>query len=240
MKIRLVIVSFLVLVGSTYMLVKCCNMWKRTENDIHESCTGGGDDGLGEMTPDSHSRTNEVAEIESDIRQANKALGFKGNDARFWGFDVLHRIESIPVYEEQRRLANAYLDAMEGLRPLDSPPEKISLSLYNMVLLWPTFTAVQSRVDDPERPFRLICKTLLYYRLAIRALSTNRSECETGKASRAQQGKIRQLKSELETVGKIALNVHLRSAERCNLSNDRHAYWKKRVETIMRGDDSCP
>lgn len=186
----------------------------------------------------SRSHSNEIEKIESELRQVGKILDFKGHDAELWGFGVLRRIESLSDYEEQRRMANAYLDAMEHLEPLDSRYRNTSRALYNMVLLWPTFTAVQSRADDPERPYKLMYKTLLYYRLAFQDVSKESGGHEAGKASRVQQDKKRQLKSELKGELKawcnVALNTYLPSAQKCNLSQERHAYWKRRIESVMQ------
>lgn len=189
------------------------------------------------ILPISQSHSNEVLKIESEIRQVGKVLDFKGHDAELWGFGVLRRIEAISDYQEQRRLANVYLDAMEHLEPLDSCYVNTTRSLYNMVLLWPTFTAVQSRVDDPERPYKLMYKTLLCYRQAIQDVSKDSGDRKVGKAPRVQQDKIRQLRGELKTWGNVALNAYLPSAQKCNLPQERHAYWKMRIEAIMREED---
>lgn len=186
----------------------------------------------------SRSHSNEVAKIESELLQVGKILDFKGHDAELWGFGVLRRIESLSDYEEQRRMANAYLDAMEHLEPLDSRYGNTTRALYNMVLLWPTFTAVQSRADDPERPYKLMYKTLLYYRQAIQGVSKESGGHEAGKASRVQQDKMRRLKNELKGELKVwcnvALKTYLSSAQKCNLSQERHAYWKRRIESVMQ------
>ena len=241
-------ITFMVLaiafVACVYVLVK--------QGDRKEKLLGGmpvdsvdkvGDETAAIMSV-SQSHSNEAVKIESEIRQVGKVLDFKGHGAELWGFGVLRRIEAISDCQEQRRLANVYLDEMEHLEPLDSRYANTTRSLYNMVLLWPTFTAVQSRVDDQERPYKLIYKTLLYYRQAIQNVSKDSGDHEVGKASRVQQDKIRQLKSELKgelkTWGNVALNVYLPSAQKCNLSQERHAYWKMQIEAIMRGEDPSP
>ena len=247
MKLKITLMVLVIAFATcVYVLVKQSG---RKENLLCEVPVDGVDkvgDEMVAILPASRSHSNKVAEIESEIRQVGKVLDFKGHHAELWGFEVLRRIEALSDYEEQRRMANVYLDAMEHLEPFDSRYGNTTRSLYNMVLLWPTFAAVQSRVDDPERPYKLMYKTLLYYRQAIQAIqdvSKDPGYHKVGKASCVQQDKIRQLKSklkgELKTWGNVALNTYLPSAQKCNLSQERHAYWKKRVETIIRGDDSA-
>lgn len=229
------------------VLIACIYVCVRQSGSMDDAIWGVPVDGadkagneIGAVLPISRPHSNEVAEIEFEIRQADRVLDCKGNDARFWGFSVLKRIESLPDYNEQRRLANTYMNAMERLRPFDSHHGKVSRSLYNMVLLWPTFTAVQSRLDDQEWPYKLICRTLSYYRQAIRDISKDPANYEVGRMSRSQQDKIRRLKSELkgelQAWGNVALNVYLPSAEKCKLQPDQYVYWKKRVESIMQNE----
>ena len=237
LKITLMVLA-MALVTCVYVLVK---QRDRKENLLGEVPVDNADKAGDEAVAGfggSRSHSNEIEKIESELRQVGKILDFKGHDAELWGFGVLRRIESLSDYEEQRRMANAYLDAMEHLEPLDSRYRTTSRALYNMVLLWPTFTAVQSRADDPERPYKLMYKTLLYYRLAFQDVSKESGGHEAGKASRVQQDKKRQLKSELKGELKawcnVALNTYLPSAQKCNLSQERHAYWKRRIESVMQ------
>lgn len=235
-------ITFMVLamafVTCVYVLVKQRERKENLLGDVPvDNADKAGDEAIAALSV-SRSHSNEIAEIESELRQVGKVLDFKGHDAELWGFGVLRRIESLSDYEEQRRMANAYLDAMEHLEPLDSRYGNTTRALYNMVLLWPTFTAVQSRADDPERPYELMYKTLLYYRQAIQGVSKESGDQEAGKTSRAHRDKMRQLKNELKGELKawcnVALNTYLPTAQKCNLSRERHAYWKRRIESVMQ------
>ena len=237
LKITLMVLA-MALVTCVYVLVKQRDRKENLLGEVPVDNAGKAGDEAVAGFGGSRSHSSEIEKIESELRQVGKILDFKGHDAELWGFGVLRRIESLSDYEEQRRMANAYLDAMEHLEPLDSRYRNTSRALYNMVLLWPTFTAVQSRADDPERPYKLMYKTLLYYRLAFQDVSKESGGHEAGKASRVQQDKKRQLKSELKGELKawcnVALNTYLPSAQKCNLSQERHAYWKRRIESVMQ------
>ena len=92
--------------------------------------------------------------------------------------------------------------------------------------------ALQSKLDDKERPIRLMYKTLLFYRQAVLKYAEDARDNRAGKNGYTQDT-IRQLKSDLETWCKIAMNAYIPSAEKCNLSHERHVYWEKVFKSML-------